>query len=173
MNTQHDILLSDDCAVSSKSTGARATAATFAAAIGLAAATFIANPVAAQGDEDIMGLWLVNDGKTVVEVANCNEKSRRICGTVVFQDGSNDGDAIGKELLTKFKGANVQGQKRWESGKVAKVAGGKAKKGNLVLTEAGDLKVTSCARGRCSNETWSRPSAAMAQKATATQGGAR
>lgn len=155
-----------------KSTAARASAATFAAVVGLVAATFIANPAGAQ-DDDIKGLWLTNDGKTVVEVANCSEKSRRICGTVVFQDGTNSGDAIGTELLMKFKGAKVQGQKRWEAGKVAKLEGGKAQKGNLVLTDAGDLKVTSCARGRCSNQTWSRPSAAMAQKAAATTQGSR
>lgn len=155
-----------------KSTRSRATAATFAAVVGLAAASFIAAPAGAQ-DDDIKGLWLANDGKTVVEVANCSEKSRRICGTVVFQDGTNNSDAVGTELLSKFKGAKVQGQKRWESGKVAKLEGGKAQKGNLVLTEAGDLKVTTCARGRCSNQTWSRPSAAMAQKAAATRGGSR
>ncbi|MBO6505343.1 MAG: sterol desaturase family protein [Kordiimonadaceae bacterium] len=175
MGTEHPEYLSKatgNPAAARKSMGARATAATFAAAVGLVAATFIANPAGAQ-DDDIKGLWLANDGKTVVEVANCSEKSRRICGTVVFQDGSNNGEAVGKELLSKFKGAKVQGQKRWEQGKVAKLEGGKAKKGNLVLTDAGDLKVTTCARGRCSNQTWSRPSAAMAQKAAASIGGGR
>lgn len=175
MGTEHPEYLAKatgDAAATRKSMGARATAATFAAVVGLAAATFIANPAGAQ-DDDIKGLWLADDGKTVVEVDRCSEKSRRICGTVVFQDGSNAGDAVGKELLMKFKGAKVQGQKRWESGKVAKLSGGKAQKGNLVLLDSGELKVTSCARGRCSNQTWSRPSAALAQKASATNGGSR
>lgn len=167
MTAHHDIQNN-----SGKSMSARASAATFAAIVGLAAASFIASPAGAQND-DIKGLWLADDGKTVVEVDRCVEKTSRICGTVVFQDGTNNGEAVGKQVLLKFKGANVQGQKRWESGKVAKLSGGKAKKGNLVLTSEGNLRVTTCARGRCSNEVWSRPSAAMAQKAAATRGGAR
>lgn len=156
-------------AASRKSLGIRATAATLAAAIGLSAAALIATPANAQ-DDDIDGLWLAADGKTIVEVAKCSEKSRRLCGTVVYQDGSAEGE-VGMTLLKNFKGAHVMGQKRWESGKITKLEGGKAAKGNLVLLEDGNLKVSSCVRSRCSKETWSRPSAAMAQKATAVQGG--
>ncbi len=155
-----------------KSFGARATAATFAAVVGLTAATLIAGPATAQ-DDDIKGLWVANDGKTVVEVDRCEDKKGRICGTVVFQDGVASTGAVGTELLINFKGAKVQGQKRWESGKIASLEGGKALKGNIVLLENGGLKVTSCKRGRCSNQTWNRPPAALAEKATATRGGSR
>lgn len=172
MGTEHPQYLAKatgNPAATRKSLGARATAATIAACVGLLAAMTIANPAKAQ-DDDIKGLWLAADGKTVVDVANCNAKTSRICGTVVFQDGENIGQQIGVALLTNFRGANVMGQKRWEAGKVAKLEGGKAAKGNIVLEADGGLKITSCARGRCSNETWYRPSAAMAQKAATLEG---
>lgn len=171
MFTHQDMYTSNgNPAAFSKSIGVRATAATIAACVGLMAAATIASPATAQ-DDDIRGLWVAADGKTIVEVDNCEQKKSRICGTVVFQDGSNIDGEVGMELLKNFKGANVQNMRRWEAGKVAKLDGGKAKKGNIVLLEDGDLKITSCARGRCSNETWNRPSAAMAQKAASVSGG--
>lgn len=172
MGTEHSQYLAKatgNPAAARKSLGARATTATFAAIVGLVAATLIANPAGAQDDE-IKGLWLAGDGKTVVSLDNCNEKSSRICGTVVFQDGENVGEKIGMTLLKNFKNAHVQGMKRWEAGKVAKLEGGKAAKGKMVLLDDGGLKITSCARGRCSNQTWSRPSAALAQKAATVSG---
>lgn len=173
MGTEHPDYLAratGNPAATRKSIGARATAATIAACVGLMAAATIASPAKAQ-DDDIRGLWLAADGKTVVEVDRCESKKSRICGIVVFQDGSNIDGEVGMELLKNFKGAHVQNMRRWEAGKVAKLGGGKAKKGNIVLLEGGDLKITSCARGRCSNQTWSRPSAAMAQKAANVSGG--
>lgn len=172
MGTEHADYLAratGNPAATRKSFSARATAATIAAAVGLAAAALIATPANAQG-EGIDGLWLAGDGKTVVEVGRCSEKSRRICGTVVYQDGSAEGE-VGMELLSNFKGAKVMGRQSWESGKVTKLEGGKPAKGTLTLLDNGDLKVSSCARGRCSKQTWSRPNEALAQKATATRGG--
>ncbi len=173
MGTEHPDYLAratGNPAAARKTIGARATAATIAACVGLMAAATIASPAKAQ-DDDIKGLWLASDGKTIVEVDRCNEKTSRICGTVVFQDGTNVDGQIGLALLKNFKTAHVQNMKRWEAGKVSSLGGGKAKKGNMVLLEDGGLKITSCARGRCSNQTWSRPSEAMAQKAAIVTGG--
>ncbi|WP_262694657.1 sterol desaturase family protein [Kordiimonas aquimaris] len=152
-----------------KTVGLRATAATIAACVGLMA-TAIASPVKAQ-DDDISGLWVAGNGATVVEVANCSEKSRRLCGTVIYNDAGADAE-MGMTVLKGFKAANVQGMKRWESGKVAHVGGGKAKKGKLVLLDSGALKVSACGKSnRCKNETWVRPTPALAQKAGAALGG--
>jgi len=173
MGTEHPDYLAratGNPAAARQTIGARATAATIAACVGLMAAATIASPAKAQ-DDDIKGLWLASDGKTVVEVDRCVEKTSRVCGIVVFQDGANVDGQVGMELLKNFKTAHVQNMKRWESGKVANLGGGKAKKGNMVLLEDGGLKITSCARGRCSNQTWSRPSEAMALKATTVTGG--
>jgi uncharacterized protein (DUF2147 family) len=148
--------------------GSRATAATFAACVGLVA-TMFASPAKAQSDE-INGLWLADNGKTVIEVATCIDKVSRLCGTVVYEDGAAEGE-IGQLVLKNFKRVNVQGRKRWESGKVASLEGGKPSKGNLNLLEDGTLKVSSCKRSnRCSATSWTRPSAAMAARASGVNG---
>lgn len=172
MGTEHPQYLAKatgNPAATRRAVGLRATAATIAACIGLMATAF-ASPVKAQ-DGDIEGLWVAGNGSTVVEVARCSEKSSRMCGTVVYNDADVDVE-VGMTVLTSFKKANVQGMKRWDSGKVASIEGGRSKKGKLVLLENGDLKVSACGKTRrCKSETWIRPAPALAQKATAVAGG--
>lgn len=171
MGTEHPQYLakaSGNPAATRRTVGARATAATLAACVGLMATAF-ASPAKAQDDE-INGLWLADNGKTVIEVATCEDKASRICGTIVYEDAAAEGE-IGQIILKNFKRVNVQGRKRWESGKIAALEGGKPAKGNLNLMEDGTLKVSVCSRSnRCSNSTWSRPNEALAARASGANG---
>ena len=65
--------------------------------------------------EDLLGVWLTEDGTMAVEIAPCGEN---LCGTVVWLSDDADGSvAVGTEVLSDLSG-DPDDKGRWTGGKV-------------------------------------------------------
>jgi len=138
-----------------------------------AGAGMLAMPTSASAETytyAVEGYWLTNGGKSIVEIAPCKPGNhKRLCGTVVWNDGEGIG-AVGKQVMTSFRLAGNKAGDKWEKGKIA-LDDAKAKAGKLAVKDD-TLKVSVCkgSSRRCMNQSWTRPSATMTAQAGLTGG---
>lgn len=120
----------------------------------LMAAAMLTGTATAADKDAVKGLWLSAERTEVIEIKACNEGSRRVCGDRVWLKGADEADGV--ERLKGFRAAAGL----WAKGKVVDGESGKKNDGRLELLADGSLKVSTCKRGLCTHETWSRVSEA-------------
>jgi len=100
--------------------------------------------------ERVLGFWETENGKSRVQIHEC-DGGERTCGTLVWsRKGS--GKHLGTQILSDF----VYEDGRWRDGRIVDPRDGDAYRAKLELEDEQRLKVRGCWFIFCGGQTWKR-----------------
>lgn len=101
--------------------------------------------------EDVVGRWMTQGAKAIVEIERCGEEAARVCGRIVWT--WKRPEFLGRTILSGF----AWDGRRWAGGRLFDPEDAKSYRGRLELTDEAHLKVQGCLFLFCRSETWFRP----------------
>jgi len=113
---------------------------------------------------DPHGIWETEGGKSHVRLSDCENKPKRLCGTIIWmknprKDVKNDNERlrdrelVGTRVVWDLK---HQGGKEWDDGEIYNPADGDTYDSELVEIDANTLEVSGCVWFICEEQTWMR-----------------
>jgi len=132
----------------------------------LLCAAIVAAGLAGVGEAlaDPRGIWETEGGKSHVRLADCENKPKRLCGTIVWMKNPRKDVKNGNERLRdrELVGTRVvwdlehQGGKEWDDGEIYNPSDGDTYDSELIEIDADTLEVSGCVWFICKEQTWKR-----------------
>ncbi|MEH6402946.1 MAG: DUF2147 domain-containing protein [Sneathiella sp.] len=121
------------------------------------------------GHADVSGIWLTVDGKSQVEIANCD--GDKFCGKIIWlkepndkngspkkdtnnrDDNKKDRPILGINLL---QGLEKSGDNEWDDGSIYNPEDGETYSSEVKMINADTLEVKGCVLFICKEQIWDR-----------------
>ena len=132
----------------------------------LLCAAIVAAGLTGVGDAlaDPRGIWETEGGKSHIRLADCENKPKRLCGTIVWmknprKDVKNDNVRLrDRELVGTRVVWNLehQGGNEWDDGEIYNPSDGDTYDSELIEIDADTLEVSGCVWFICKEQIWKR-----------------